>query len=103
MTPDQAIANLTRRGLLHMAEQVATDTGVPLDLLLGRGRSKSVAHARRALYLALRMEGLSLPEIGSLLDRDHTTILSDLRPMGGKTAGVRVSTLPAALAAAAVA
>jgi chromosomal replication initiation ATPase DnaA len=103
VTADVAIANLTRRGLFHLAERVVADTGVPMDVLLGRDRHKSVTTARRALYLALRMHGLSLPEIGILLGRDHTTILAGLRPVGCKKASVTPSTLPAALAATAVA
>ncbi len=89
---DAAIANLRRRGVLIVADTVACESGIPLYLLLGRSRGKSVSLARRALYRSLRLRGLSLPEIGSLLNRDHTTILAGLRPLGSRKAGLKPST-----------
>ncbi len=83
--------NLDRRGLLHVARRVSVETGVPIDVFLGRARCRSVMNARRALYL--RHEGLSLPEIGSLLDRDHTTILCGLRPIGARKQGIAPTTV----------
>jgi len=47
------------------------------EIIIGRGRSKDVAHARHmAMYLAREETGASLPQIGEALDgRDHTTIM----------------------------
>lgn len=47
--------------------------------LLGRSRVKHVARARRHLWAMLRERGYSLPEIGHLTDRDHTTVLTGIR------------------------
>ncbi len=88
----RAAANLARMGLLVFVDQVERETGVPAALILGRRRNKSVWEARRRLYLALRLYGLSLHEIGDLLGRDHTTIIHGLRPVGLKKAGLAPST-----------
>ncbi len=94
---------LKRRGFLWIAALVSIKHGIDLETVLARGRSKTVMLARRDLYLQLRMQGLSLPEIGSLLDRDHTTILHGLRPRGARKAALKPSTLPMALLFAGVA
>lgn len=53
---------------------------IPIRALLGRGRQKSIARARLALYAGLyRACETSYPEIGRLLKRDHTTVLYGVR------------------------
>lgn len=55
---------------------VARHLGVDEGELLGRGRSKEVAMARQILmYLLRHVCDLSLPQIGELLGRDHTTVI----------------------------
>lgn len=49
--------------------------GVTLDALTGPGRSKWLTKARTAAALELRQMGLSLAEIGGLLNRHHTSVL----------------------------
>lgn len=63
----------------RLAAIVAKRTGVDVPDLLGRRRTPRLAAARRELYYALRCEGLSYPEIGGLLDRDHTTVLTEIK------------------------
>ncbi len=64
MSPDQIIDLVGHR--LHV------DRG----RLLGPGRTKEVALARQILMHLLRnISGMSLPQIGELLQRDHTTVL----------------------------
>ena len=70
---------LRTRGLDAVAIEIATRHHVDLAQLLGRCRTKSVAAARAELYQRLRDHGLSLPEIGTLTDRDPTTVLAGLR------------------------
>jgi chromosomal replication initiation ATPase DnaA len=66
-------------------------TNVPECALLGRCRTMSVGRARNALYAALRAAGLSYPEIGALLGRDHTTVMHGVRKAGAASAAkVRV-------------
>lgn len=49
---------------------------VTKEELLGKRRNKKYVDARHVLfYLAYTKTSLTLPEIGRLVDRDHTTIL----------------------------
>jgi chromosomal replication initiation ATPase DnaA len=66
---------LMQRGLFELAVEVAERHKVPVLMLLGRGRTKSEALARRELYAVLRQRALSYPEIGMLLGRDHSTVI----------------------------
>lgn len=67
------------RGLLAMAEEVALAHHVTVEEVASRARSKRVCAARRVVFARLRSLGLSLPEIGRILGRDHTTVLVGLR------------------------
>jgi len=58
------------------AMSVAKKHGVSVAELLGRGRTASIARARRELYAVTKDTlGLSYPETGALFGRDHTTIM----------------------------
>jgi chromosomal replication initiation ATPase DnaA len=70
---------LKDRGLFDLARSIAEEHSVPLTTLLGRGRTKTVARARKALYAALRKKLFSCHEIGTLLDRDHASVLYGLQ------------------------
>ncbi len=93
-TARQVRWNLESRRLLPLADEISVRAGVPLMLLLGKSRHKSVAEARRELYFALRCCALSLPEIGKILLRDHTTILAGLR---SREHGKRIADAPSGL------
>jgi chromosomal replication initiation ATPase DnaA len=66
-------------GVLHVANRVSREVGIPLQAMLSASRSGTLVRARRALYLALRAEGLSYQEIGRCVGRDHTTIIAALK------------------------
>ena len=70
---------LARRGLLALVDIIAQAHAVTRSDVLGRGRTKQVAAARHALMRALREQGMSYPEVGWLLDRDHTTVIAACR------------------------
>jgi chromosomal replication initiator protein len=61
----------------QVIEVVAKSYGVPVDKLLGRGRTAEVALPRQvAMYLLREEAGLSLPQVGHELGgRDHTTVM----------------------------
>ncbi len=61
----------------QVIEVVAKSFGVPVDKLLGRGRTAEVALPRQvAMYLLREEAGLSLPQVGHELGgRDHTTVM----------------------------
>ena len=53
---------------------------IPLDVLLGPCREAWVVHARQGLMWVLRHRlGLSYPEIGRVMRRDHTTAIHGVR------------------------
>jgi hypothetical protein len=61
--------------------EVAAESGVSVDELLGRSRQKYVVWARQRAMLRLRKGGWSLPAIGRVFGRDHTTVLYGVRKM----------------------
>ncbi len=79
VSPQEIANRLRARDLLGVVDSLCSGHGVPRDLVLGRSRPKSVAFARNRLYAELSRTGLSYPEIGSLLDRDHTTVMAGVR------------------------
>lgn len=80
--PLETWEELRSRGLLDEARAVAEAHHVDLFDLLGRSRERSIARARAALYVRLHGLGLSSPEIGRALDRDHSTVLAGLHKAG---------------------
>lgn len=48
---------------------------LPMEDLMGRRRTKTIALARQTAMYLLRSVGLSLSEIGAVFSRDHTTVL----------------------------
>jgi chromosomal replication initiator protein len=61
--------------------------GVNADELKGRSRQKQIVVPRQiAMYLLREDAHLSTPEIGRLLDRDHTTVLHALKQVVGDIA-----------------
>ena len=58
----------------------------PADIK-GARRSKEIAFARHvSIYIVRQVTDLSLPSIGKILNRDHTTILSSITVVEQKMA-----------------
>lgn len=78
---DSALADLLPRRTDvdpdNVVRTVADTFGVPMDDMLGRGRSRKVALPRQiAMYLLREEANISLPQIGEALGgRDHTTVM----------------------------
>ncbi len=74
-------ARHTRLSMMEVVEAVARASGLDRKDLLGRRRTRPLARARHlAMYLVRELcPGASLPAIGYLLDRDHTTVLYGCR------------------------
>ena len=62
-------------------EEAAATHAVSVAEMLGRSRSIAVAKARRHAAKTLRQSGWSLHAIGSVLNRDHSTIAALLKPL----------------------
>ncbi len=61
-------------------EKVAKKYGITPDDIKSPKRTKDIAHARHvAIYIIRKQTNLSLPQIGKLFKRDHTTVLSSLK------------------------
>lgn len=65
--------------ILEIAEEVSDATGIPVGVLTGENRAKYIAHARQLAYYIAHREGFTLPEIGRVFRRDHTTVLHGVR------------------------
>jgi chromosomal replication initiator protein len=64
----------------RVVDLVAAEFTVPRDLVLGVTRQADAVLARHAaMALAQRCLAYSLPRIGRLLSRDHTTVLHGVR------------------------
>ena len=73
--PDQP--KLSWREILHA---VARKHNIPVDWILSERRSGPIVLARQeAMYRIYEETTLSLPGIGSRLNRDHTTVLHGIR------------------------
>lgn len=71
---------LTPARIAHATQVASAAFEVPIRALIGRQRQKPIARARLALYAGLyRGCETSYPEIGQLLERDHTTVLYGVR------------------------
>jgi chromosomal replication initiator protein len=67
-------------GFGRVLRAVAAEFGCTLEDLLGEGRPAEIALARHAaMALGRRVLGYSLPKLGRLLRRDHTTVLYGIR------------------------
>lgn len=74
--PDNATP---RAKLLARVREIAADYGVELMDVLGRDRTRRISQARQHAMRELRDMGLTMPQIGTILHRDHTTILHGIR------------------------
>jgi chromosomal replication initiator protein len=64
----------------RIQRETALHYGIGLEKLLGDNPNRKCAHPRHvAMYLARRIQAYdrkrTLPELGKLFDRDHTTII----------------------------
>jgi DnaA-like protein len=70
------IRDLETRDLLGIAKEIARKHHVTLEELLGRRRRGPEASARHELWHRLYEEIPSLPKLGEIFGRDHTTVMA---------------------------
>ena len=75
---DPLVAALEDRGLLDLVVARAAEHRVTVADIVGRARTKTITRARHAVMRDLYSLGLSSVEVGTLLGRDHTTVLAAL-------------------------
>lgn len=71
--------SLREMKVLAVAEDVSAQTGIPLAAITGQSRLRYVAHARQLCFFIAHRSGFTLPEIGRVFSRDHTTVLHGIR------------------------
>lgn len=65
--------------LARYLAEAAFSHGVKPDDIMGRSRKWKVVGARREMMCRYRAAGYSLPQIGAVFDRHHTTVLCAVR------------------------
>jgi len=76
VTPKTVFLALQKRHLEGVLFEVEQASGICMAKYLSRGRNQSFVMARRMLYENLVSNGLSYTTIGSIVGRDHATIIS---------------------------
>jgi hypothetical protein len=71
-----------QRDLESVLAHVARSHGVTVEALLSESRIEPIRTARRALFAALRAEGLTDASIGALTGREATSVAQVLRYHG---------------------
>jgi hypothetical protein len=74
-----AVAAARRLRFTAEVEQIVGAAGVTVVQIQGHGKSRALVEVRRIVAAYLRRRGCSLPEIGHVLNRDHTSVLHLLR------------------------
>jgi hypothetical protein len=65
-----------RVSIRHIQDRVAADFGVSGDQVRARSKVQEWAHPRQvAMFMARELTPLSLPSIGRVFNRDHSTVL----------------------------
>ena len=63
-------------------QEVSSFYNVPVDRICGKSKTRDVVKPRQAaIYLIRELVGLSLPEIGEVMGRDHSTVYYALQRM----------------------
>lgn len=73
------LSNLRTWHARHIIRVVAEQNGMTYRDMLGKRRKQKHVDARNAVIIALRKGGFSFPEIGAVLNRDHSTIMHLLK------------------------
>lgn len=83
ITATQIIAGfsyMTAPKAARIIADFSMDTGIPVSELKGDGKTRDLVYARQDLMLAIRRNtDLSLPQIGKIMNRHHTTVLHGVR------------------------
>lgn len=68
-----------RAAALWATKRVAYWRSTTVEAMTGKGRTQNEAQARQLVWYVLRQTTpMSLPELGRLFDRNHTTVLSGI-------------------------
>ncbi len=79
MIAKSSLAAFCGKGVSDVLKDVVHRSGLSPEAILSRARTGEIVEVRRELARRLRERGLSYPQIGALLGRDHSTVLALLR------------------------
>ncbi len=79
MKTSEIVRALEAHGLLELAQDIATRHHVTIEELLGRSRYRPETLARRELWSRAYSFVPSLPRLGKLFNRDHTSIMAAIQ------------------------
>lgn len=88
---------IASRGLTGTVAALAAANAITVAELLGGSRMARVVVARHTLMRDLRARGMSYPEIGWLLGRDHSTVIYACRDPDARAAARLVNKVRAGL------
>jgi len=64
---------------IQLIRDIASQHKVTFRDVMGPDRHRYIIMARFKCYRALRQRGLSYPQIGAIMNRDHTAIIHGIR------------------------
>ena len=68
----------------YIIAKVADFYDITPDEVIGKGKTKNVANARQmSIFLTRKLTGLTLEQIGEVMNRDHSTVLHSIRKVEG--------------------
>lgn len=65
--------------VLLIVDAVSEQTGIPARHILSQKRTAPVARARQIVMYEARLAGLTYPQIGDALGRDHSSVVHGVR------------------------
>jgi chromosomal replication initiator protein len=64
----------------YIIEKIASYYGISIEEISGKSKIKNTAMARQiSMYLMRKLTNLTLEEIGTVLNKDHSTVLHAIR------------------------
>ena len=76
----QAKNGEVRPALMEIVKNVSLESHVAIDAVIARSNTPRAVEVRREIAIRARSAGYSLPQIGRVLQRHHTTILNLIQP-----------------------
>lgn len=67
--------------MIEILNQVCLEKGISIEQLLGKQRKSQFVNARKQCARSLRALNLSFPQIGKLMNRDHSSIIHYINPV----------------------
>ena len=66
----------------YIISRVADYYNITPEEIMGKGKTRNVSDARQmAIFLTRKLTGLTLEKIGSIMNRDHSTVLHSIKMM----------------------